>query len=114
MKVSELKEKGSIGYIEEGQYILEQPTPFNMEQEELSLTGKHNIYNSLAANLQAAYARVQEVTPAFTTLQSATMPIEKAGPQGKKIVLVFVFLAFLGVTGYALWKENQFKALLGL
>lgn len=73
-----------------------------------------NTYNSLAANLQAAYARVQEVTPAFTTLQSATMPIEKAGPQGKKIVLVFVFLAFLGVTGYALWKENQFKALLGL
>ena len=48
---SELKEKGSIGYIEEGQYILEQPTPFNMEQEELSLTGKHNIYNSLAVGL---------------------------------------------------------------
>lgn len=48
---SELKEKGSIGYIEEGQYILETPTPFNMEQEDLSLTGKHNIYNSLAAGL---------------------------------------------------------------
>ena len=48
---SELKERGSIGYIEEGQYTLEQPTPFNMEQEDLSLTGKHNIYNSLAAGL---------------------------------------------------------------
>ena len=48
---SELKEKGSIGYIEEGQYILETPTPLNMEQEDLSLTGKHNIYNSLAAGL---------------------------------------------------------------
>lgn len=48
---SELKEKGSIGYMEEGQYKLEYPTPFNMEQEELSLTGKHNIYNSLAAGL---------------------------------------------------------------
>ena len=48
---SELKEKGSIGYIEEGMYKLEYPTPFNMEQEELSLTGKHNIYNSLAAGL---------------------------------------------------------------
>ena len=33
-----LKEKGSIGYIEEGTYHLEEPTPFNMEQEELSLT----------------------------------------------------------------------------
>ena len=48
---SELKEKGSIGYIEEGSYKIEKPTPFNMEQEELSLTGKHNIYNSLAAGI---------------------------------------------------------------
>ena len=48
---SELKEKGSIGYIEEGSYTIEKPTPFNMEQEELSLTGKHNIYNSLAAGI---------------------------------------------------------------
>ena len=50
---SELKEHGSIAYIEEGQYKLEVPTPFNMEQESLSLTGKHNIYNSLAAGLAA-------------------------------------------------------------
>lgn len=48
---SELKERGSIGYIEEGQYKIEWPTPFNMEQESLSLTGKHNIYNSLAAGI---------------------------------------------------------------
>jgi UDP-N-acetylmuramoylalanine--D-glutamate ligase len=48
---SELREKGSIGYIEEGKYIIEKPEPFNMEQEELSLTGRHNIYNSLAAGI---------------------------------------------------------------
>ena len=48
---SELKEKGSIGYIEKGEYEIEKPTPFNMEQESLSLTGKHNIYNSLAAGI---------------------------------------------------------------
>ena len=48
---SYLKEAGSIGYIEEGQYKIEKPTPFNMEQESLSLTGKHNIYNSLAAGI---------------------------------------------------------------
>lgn len=30
---SELKETGSIGYIEEGQYKIEKPTPFNMEQK---------------------------------------------------------------------------------
>ena len=30
---SELKERGSIGYIEAGQYVIEKPEPFNMEQE---------------------------------------------------------------------------------
>ena len=57
---SELKEKGSIGYIEEGQYKLEYPTPFNMEQEELSLTGKHNIYNSLAAGLASNISGIKK------------------------------------------------------
>ncbi len=57
---SELKEKGSIGYIEEGQYKIEKPTPFNMEQEELSLTGKHNIYNSLAAGIASNISGIKK------------------------------------------------------
>ncbi len=57
---SELKEKGSIGYIEEGQYKIEVPTPFNMEQESLSLTGKHNIYNSLAAGIASEVAGIKK------------------------------------------------------
>lgn len=57
---SEIKEKGSIGYIEEGKYTLEKPTPFNMEQEELSLSGKHNIYNSLAAGIATEIAGIKK------------------------------------------------------
>ena len=57
---SEIKENGSIGYIEEGQYTIEHPTPFNMEQEELSLTGKHNIYNSLAAGIATNIAGIKK------------------------------------------------------
>ena len=57
---SELKEKGSIGYIEAGKYIIEQPEPFNMEQEQLSLTGKHNIYNSLAAGIASNVAGIKK------------------------------------------------------
>jgi len=56
---SELKEKGSIGYIEAGQYVIEQPEPFNMEQESLSLTGRHNIYNSLAAGIASRAAGIK-------------------------------------------------------
>ncbi len=57
---SELKEKGSIGYIEEGLYKIEKPIPFNMEQEALSLTGKHNIYNSLAAGIATNIAGIKK------------------------------------------------------
>ena len=57
---SELKENGSIGYIEEGKYIIEKPTPFNMEQEELSLSGKQNIYNSLAAGIATNIAGIKK------------------------------------------------------
>ena len=57
---SDVKKNGVIGYIEEGQYKLEYPTPFNMEQENLSLTGRHNIYNSLAAGLAANIAGIKK------------------------------------------------------
>lgn len=50
---SELKGKDSIAYTEDSQFIIEQPTPFNMELDELALTGKHNLYNSLAAGITA-------------------------------------------------------------
>ena len=56
---SALKENGSIGYIEAGQYKIERPTPFNMEQEKLSLTGQHNVYNSLAAGIATEIAGIK-------------------------------------------------------
>jgi hypothetical protein len=73
-----------------------------------------NNYNNIVQQLQMAEAKVQEDTPAFTTLQSATVPVKKAGPSRAKMVLIFLFLAFLGTTVYILHKENQLKPLLGL
>ena len=57
---SDVKKSGVIGYIEAGQYKLEYPEPFNMEQESLSLSGRHNMYNSLAAGLAANIAVVKK------------------------------------------------------
>ena len=53
---------GMIGYIADGQYVLEYPTPFNMEQESLSLRGKHNMYNSLAAGIAAHLSGIADET----------------------------------------------------
>ena len=57
---SEIKEEAAVAYREEGEYKIEYPTPFNMEQEELSLTGKHNLYNSLAAGLAANISGIKK------------------------------------------------------
>ena len=73
-----------------------------------------NNYNRVAQQMQIAEAKVQEETPAFTTLQSATVPIKKAGPARAKMVIIFLFLAFFGTTVYVLHKEKQLKPLLGL
>lgn len=59
---SRLKELGSIGYIDKGEYTIEKPEPFNMEQEKLSLTGLHNVYNSLAAGIAAKIADIKDET----------------------------------------------------
>ncbi len=55
-----LEKKGMIGYIADGQYVIERPTPFNMEQEGLSLSGKHNMYNSLAAGIAAHLSGIKD------------------------------------------------------
>lgn len=75
---------------------------------------QYNAYTQVAAQLTAASARVQEETPAFTTIQSATVPVKKAGPARAKKLLIFLFLAFFGTTVWAFHKEGDLKPLLGL
>ena len=87
-------------------------TKLNDLENEMQL--KFNAYNAVSAQLQDAKAKVQQETPAFTTLQSATVPIRPSAPSKSKIVLVFLFLAFLGTTLWAFHKDGQLKPLLGL
>ena len=75
---------------------------------------QYNAYQQVAAQMLAAEAKVQQETPAFTTLQSATVPVLKAGPKRAQMCLIFVFLAFLGTTCWILYKEDDLKPLLGL
>lgn len=81
-------------------------------ENELQL--QYNAFQQVAAALQAAEAKVQEETPAFTTLQSATVPVKKAGPGRAKICLIYLFLAFLATAVYVINKEGDLKPMLGL
>jgi UDP-N-acetylmuramoylalanine--D-glutamate ligase len=59
---AENKENGLAAYTENEKIIFTEPTPFNMEQEELALTGKHNLYNSMAAGISANVAGIRNET----------------------------------------------------
>ena len=86
------------------------------KQSELEdkLTVQRGICRQLASQVQQAEMKVQEDTPAFTTLHNATVPVQKSGPGRKKILLVFLFLAFLATSAWCLHKEGDLKPLLGL
>ncbi len=78
---SEFKSNSVIGYVDKDEYVIEGPTPFNMEQEELALRGKHNLYNSLAAGITADLAGVsnEQIREGLKTFEGVEHRLEKAG-----------------------------------
>ena len=57
---SAIKEEGVKAYAEDHKVYFTEPMAFNMEQEELALTGTHNLYNSLAAGISANLAGIRK------------------------------------------------------
>lgn len=66
---------------------------------------KFNTYNALNTQLQAAKAKIQESTPAFTTLQSASVPIKAAGPKRMIFVIGMMFMAFIIISAIYIRKD---------
>lgn len=59
---AEKKQDGAVAYTQKETLVFTEPVPFNMELEELSLTGKHNLYNSMAAGISANVAGIRKET----------------------------------------------------
>ncbi len=80
---------------------------------EVEMQLQRTIYQQVSAQLEQAEMKVLEATPAFAVIQGSTVPARKSGPQRKKICLVFLALAFIGITCYILYKEHDIRPLLG-
>ena len=78
-------------------------------QTELSLC--QTAYTQVANQLRLSEAKVQQDTPAFTTLQPATVPTIPTGPKRARTCLFFLFLAFIVTSVYAINKEGHLKPL---
>ncbi|MGN0057990.1 MAG: UDP-N-acetylmuramoyl-L-alanine--D-glutamate ligase [Phocaeicola plebeius] len=54
------KEAGLAAFVEENKVYFLEPSAFNMEQEDLALTGTHNLFNSMAAGISANIAGIRK------------------------------------------------------
>lgn len=63
---------------------------------------KFNAYTAMVTQLQASEAKLRERTPAFTTLQGASVPVKPAKPRRMIFVLAITIFVFVGDLTYVL------------
>ncbi len=79
------------------------------ERDELEndMQMKYNAYSAMQNQLEAMKVKVQEKNPAFTTLKSATVPLEPAGPRRMIFTAFMLILSTLITSGIILKGEMR-------
>lgn len=83
-------------------------TGFRTRQERLQneATLAYSLYSQISQQLQLAKAKVQEVTPIYTVIQPASVPLNASKPSKPMILLGFVFLTLVGSIGWVLFGND--------
>lgn len=84
---------------------------YRAEQERLQneMNLAYQVYTQVSQQLQMAKAKVQEITPVYTVVQPATVPLQPAKPNKIMILIGFVFLAGVGSVGWILFVKDLLK-----
>lgn len=73
-------------------------------QNEMNLA--YGLYNQMAQQLQIAKAKVMEITPVYTVVKPATVPLKPAKPNKPMLLIGFIFLGFIGSVGWILMGKD--------
>lgn len=84
-------------------HISLQSVKLKLSDVERDMQMKYSTYNTLNNQLQAAKAKVQERTPAFTILKGASVPIKPAGPKRMIFVAAMLILALISICLYSIY-----------
>ncbi len=79
-------------YVDANQEVILQTYKSKEEDLENDMQLKYNAYTQVYEQLQLARAKVQERTPAFTVVQSASVPIKHSNRSKLSVLLTFLFL----------------------
>lgn len=82
-------------YADANQDLLLEAYKSKLDDMENEMQLRYNIYTQVSEQLQLAKSKVQEQTPAFTVVQSATVPIIHSSKPKVYTLIQFVFLALL-------------------
>lgn len=84
---------------------------YRAEQERLQneMNLAYQVYTQVSQQLQMSRAKVQEITPVYTVVQPATVPLRPAKPNKIMILIGFVFLAGVGCVGWILFVKDLIK-----
>lgn len=76
---AQAKEEGLLAYTDNDKICFTQPMTFNLEQEDLALTGVHNLYNSMAAGISANIAGIknEDIREALKSFSGVEHRLEK-------------------------------------
>ncbi len=78
-----------------------------LESLENEMQLKYNAYMAMNTQMQAAAAKLQEATPAFTMIETASVPVKPAGPKRMFISIGMMMLAFFILSARVLLKGEQ-------
>ncbi|MBQ0022950.1 MAG: chain-length determining protein [Prevotellaceae bacterium] len=96
--------KAYSDYCDSHQNVLLQAYVSERDKLELEMQTKQTAYNAFNTQYQAALAKIQQSTPAFTVIQGATVPQLPSGPKRMLFIAGMIFLTILGIAVYHLRK----------
>jgi len=68
---------------------------------------KYNAYTQIYEQLQLSRAKVQERTPAFTIVQSASVPIKHINKSKLSVMILSMFLGAVARIAMLIWKKRR-------
>lgn len=92
-------------YCDAHQNIISTSTRTRRDELQAEMQRRSSIMDAVATRLEAAQAKVQEVTPAFTTIKNSTVPYRASKPKRMIFVLAMLILSTFGTAAWILRKE---------
>lgn len=93
-------------YTDGNQNIVLRSYRTEMERLQNEMTVAYGIYNQMAQQLQMSKAKVMEITPVYTVVQPATVPLRAEKPKKAMLLIGFIFLGGAGCVAWILFGRD--------